>query len=62
MSQERQREEPQGKTPKPNNHHWLLWTIVAVFIFASIAGMMLIDRYGEARMGDGSKITDSADR
>lgn len=39
-----------------------LLIILAVFVVASIAGMMVIDHYGTARMGNPVKLQDAADR
>lgn len=39
-----------------------LFVILAVFVVASIAGMLIIDHYGTARMGNPASVKDATDR
>ncbi|GAA5184986.1 hypothetical protein GCM10025771_40340 [Niveibacterium umoris] len=54
--------EPTGDQQADKPKHTLFWIIVAVFIVASIAGMMIGDMYGQARMGDAAKVRDAAEQ
>lgn len=56
-----QREDKATKEARAKGEMRLL-IIMAVFVVASIAGMLIIDHYGTARMGSAAHLKDAADR
>ncbi|MGE5469861.1 MAG: hypothetical protein ACM3X0_03570 [Bacteroidota bacterium] len=43
MDDDNRPQEPEGK--EPHDRHWILWTVVVVFIIVAIAGMWSIDYF-----------------
>lgn len=56
-----QREDKATRDARAKGEFRLL-IILAVFVVASIAGMLIIDHYGTARMGNPASVQDAADR
>jgi hypothetical protein len=62
-------EKPMADLPKPKdrprkgklNKNLLLGMLYVLFVIAAVGGMMLVDVYGEAKMGSAAKIHDAAD-
>ena len=52
----------QKATTTPTRH-WVLWTLVAIFVIGSIAAMMMADyRYAPGSNGSTSEPKDAADK
>jgi hypothetical protein len=66
MTQKQQPQQPrkEGKAERDARAkgEFRLLIILAVFVVVSIVGMMVIDHYGTARMGNPMKLQDAADR
>ena len=56
MNQQRKQE---AKNPKPSKH-WVLWTLVVLFIVGAIAAMMMADYYFAPGSGVGDPVPKDA--